>query len=101
MVKKMLKRIINVMFVVAITVTPILTIAGVNAVSDVKNTSLVIEKSVFKNGTVIQVAKVEQEVVRPIINKQADKPPSSAPINGWLLFSALFGFILLCNRWTV
>lgn len=97
----MLKKIINVMFVVAITVTPILTIAGVNAVSDVKNTPLVIEKSVFKNGAGIQVAKVEQEVVRPIINKQADETQSSAPINGWLLLSALFGFVLLCNRWTV
>ncbi|HYN53325.1 MAG TPA: hypothetical protein VES38_01315 [Methylotenera sp.] len=97
----MLNKIINILFVVVMTVTPVLTMASANTVSEVKNTGLAIEKSVFKTHTEIQVAKVELEAVRPINPKVADKTQTSAPINGWLLLSALFGFVLLCNRWTV
>ncbi len=97
----MLKKIINIMFVVVITAAPILTMAGANTVAEAKNTSLTIEKSVFKDSTKIQVAKVEQEVVRSAIPKEADKTETSTPVNGWLLISALFGFVMLSNRWTV
>ncbi|MEO6117574.1 MAG: hypothetical protein ABIP37_00720 [Methylotenera sp.] len=97
----MLNKIINILFVVVMTMAPVLTTASAGTVSEVKNTASAIEKSVFKNDTEIQVAKVELEVVRPTITKEAVKTQTSAPINGWLLFSALFGFVLLCNRWTV
>lgn len=96
----MLKKIINILFIVAITVTPVLTIAA-DTTSEVKNTESRIDKSIFKENTKIQLAKAELEVVRTTSHKEAVKTEPPAPVNGWLLFSALIGFVLLCNRWTV
>lgn len=102
----MLIKMIKTMFLVVLTVAPALVMAGANPIPEVKSSSLAIEKSVFKDGAAIQVAKAEQEVVRSSHNKEAaskvaEQNQSSAPVSGWFLFSALLGFVLLSNRLTI
>ena len=102
----MLIKMIKTMFLVVLAVAPALAMAGVNPIQEVKSSSLAIEKSVFKDGAAIQLAKVEQEVVRSshnkeAVNKVAEKDQSSTPVSGWFLFSALLGFVLLSNRLTI
>lgn len=94
----MFKKIIQLMFVAVLTVSPVLTIADTNAVLEVKNTPLVTEKSVFKEGTEVQISKVEQVVVRPTEFKVIDQSQLPTPMNGWFLLCALLGFVILSNR---
>lgn len=97
----MLNKMIKVIFVVVLAVTPLLTVAGGNVVSEVKNTSSAIGEVTAKGAAEIKVAKVEQELDRSTGYQQADKKQTSTPISGWLLFSALLGFVMLSNRMTV
>ena len=96
--QKVFKKIIQLMFVAVFTVSPMLTIAAENAVLEVKNTPLMREKSVFKESSVIQVSKVEQEVARTVGFKAVDKSEAPTPVNGWFLLLALLGFVILSNR---
>ena len=96
--QKVIKKIIQLMFVAVLTVSPVLTIAGANAVLEVKNTPLVVEKSVFNESAEVQVSKVEQEVVRTAEFKAVDKSQVTTPVNGWFLLFALLGFVILSNR---
>ncbi len=67
-----------------------------NAVSSLAITDVVTNAVVAKNVSVISNNEAQYAM-----SQGKDKNESSLPATGWLLLSALIGFVLLSNRWSV
>lgn len=97
----MFKKIMNIMFVVLITVAPVLSMANTNAGAEIRTASLEVGNTVFKDDSKLQLAKSEQVVVSSGVYQKSNQNQSSIPVNGWFLFSMLLGFVMLSNRMTI
>ena len=89
------------MFVILITVAPVLSMANTNAGAETRTASLEVGSTVFKDDSKLQLVKSEQAAVSSVVYQKANQNQSSIPVNGWFLFSMLLGFMMLSNRMTI
>lgn len=83
------------MFVVLITVAPVLSMANTNAGEETGTASLEVGSTVFKDDSKLQLVKSEQVVVSSVVYQKTNQNQSLILVNEWFLFSMLLGFVML------
>jgi len=62
------------------------------------DSSLVIENNAPNGDVHIQAPSIGRGEVRGIVSQETDKSEKTLPATGWLLVTALIGFVMLSNR---
>ena len=97
-----MSKIISILLLVSVVCTATVTASAasqeptLNAVSSLAITKAVANTAIVKNTSVIGNSDAQYSV-----SQDKKKSESSLPTTGWLLLSALIGFVLLSNRWSV
>ncbi|MEO6118652.1 MAG: hypothetical protein ABIP37_06235 [Methylotenera sp.] len=97
-----MSKIITILLLVSVVCTATVTALAasqeptLNAVNSLEITKVAANTAVVKNTSVIGNSNTQYSV-----SQDKKTSESSLPTTGWLLLSALIGFVLLSNRWSV
>jgi len=99
----MLKKIVILMFVSVISTVSVIASAASNEPAQPANSSSAIANIATNKDVRMQAASVgsDEAQAQASVSQETDKNKSITPVAGWLLFTALIGFVMLSNRGSV
>ncbi|MGZ8983202.1 MAG: hypothetical protein ACXW11_04530 [Methylotenera sp.] len=103
----MLKKIVILMFITVISTVSAISSAASNEPAQPASSSLAIANIATNEDVRMQAASVGSDEAqararaRASVSQDTDKNKSISPAAGWILFTALIGFVILSNRGSV
>ncbi len=97
----MLKKIVTIIFFSLVTTAAITSFAATKELTEaVATSSTIVGKVISERSEIKTLNKSNVEVEYSATQNKANNE-ATLPTSGWILLSALIGFVLLSNRWGI